>query len=127
MILFPTSLLHATTIIQTNKWRSSVIAISITRMAMYFHVGTTFMEHYNDETCKWPTPPLKWALTYGDRLYFSGLFLDEYRNLARRHPCLSSDIASPVDRYPRQTGDLWLQILRTLQLLETERSIRPKS
>ncbi|GAB1202863.1 hypothetical protein APSETT445_001486 [Aspergillus pseudonomiae] len=35
---------------KTNKWRSSVIAISITRMAMYFHVGTTFMEHYNDET-----------------------------------------------------------------------------
>ncbi|KAB8263850.1 hypothetical protein BDV32DRAFT_146153 [Aspergillus pseudonomiae] len=29
---------------------AAVIAISITRMAMYFHVGTTFMEHYNDET-----------------------------------------------------------------------------
>lgn len=30
----------------------SVVAISITRMAMYIHVGTTFLEHYNDETCK---------------------------------------------------------------------------
>lgn len=31
---------------------NSVVAISITRMAMYIHVGTTFLEHYNDETCK---------------------------------------------------------------------------
>ncbi|KAL4994485.1 hypothetical protein BDV10DRAFT_151106 [Aspergillus recurvatus] len=29
---------------------TTVVVISITRMAMYFHVGTTFREHYNDMT-----------------------------------------------------------------------------
>ncbi|KAL4865667.1 hypothetical protein BDV12DRAFT_188046 [Aspergillus spectabilis] len=29
---------------------TTVIAISITRMAMYIHVGTTYLQHYNDAT-----------------------------------------------------------------------------
>jgi hypothetical protein len=29
-----------------------VVVVSITRMAMYIRVGTTFREHYNDMTCK---------------------------------------------------------------------------
>ncbi|KAJ5116052.1 hypothetical protein N7456_000400 [Penicillium angulare] len=29
---------------------AAVIAVSVTRLGMYIHIGTTFLEHYNDET-----------------------------------------------------------------------------
>ena len=75
--------------------RFSVCAISVTRFAMYLHVGNGYLKNWKDATCinQWLSERQSANCA---RLHFARFLLDHYRDLFGSNECLHSHLPTTL-------------------------------